>query len=262
MSSVTGGLSDGLAKGILNQDDTQLVADGVPTYLLMVDGFLANDPDNASVLLAGAKLYSAYGGTFVKDAARGKAMTEKAFTYALKGSCIREKLLCDVKEVPFPVFETRLKDFDKGELPAIYTLATTWTGWIQTHSADWNAVADIAKVKALLVWADGVNPAYDNGSISLYLGALATILPPAMGGKPDEGKAYFEKAISISDGHNLMAKTLYAERYARMVFDRALHDRLLKEVVAAEPKVEGLTLMNVLAQQKAKELLESADSYF
>ncbi len=50
--------------------------------------------------------------------------------------------------------------------------------------------------------------------------------------------------------------------YARLVFDRPLFERLLKEVLAADPHVPGITLMNVVAQQRATKLLESADDYF
>ena len=54
----------------------------------------------------------------------------------------------------------------------------------------------------------------------------------------------------------------YAHTYARLMFDRPLHDRLLKEVMAADPAVPGYTLNNVLAQQQARQLLNSADDYF
>ena len=59
-----------------------------------------------------------------------------------------------------------------------------------------------------------------------------------------------------------MAKVLYAERYARLLFDRELHDRLLVEVLAADAHSPGLTLSNTLAQEQARLLLESGDEYF
>ena len=59
-----------------------------------------------------------------------------------------------------------------------------------------------------------------------------------------------------------MAKVEFARRYARLVFDRPLHDRLLNEVLQAPANVPGLTLSNTLAQRSARELLKSADSYF
>jgi hypothetical protein len=59
-----------------------------------------------------------------------------------------------------------------------------------------------------------------------------------------------------------MAKVEFARHYARLMFDRALHDRLLHEVLATDPEAPGRTLSNVLAQQQAQQLLDSAAEYF
>ena len=103
---------------------------------------------------------------------------------------------------------------------------------------------------------------HDNGRAQLYLAVLNTLVPPSLGGRPEVGRGYFEKAIEISQGRDLMAKVEFARRYARMVFDRELHDRLLHEVLAADARVPGLVLSNVLAQQEAAKLLASSRDYF
>jgi hypothetical protein len=48
-----------LGAGVLNQDDPQTVADGLPAYLLLVDGLLTSSPDDADLLLTGATLNGA-----------------------------------------------------------------------------------------------------------------------------------------------------------------------------------------------------------
>ena len=50
--------------------------------------------------------------------------------------------------------------------------------------------------------------------------------------------------------------------YARLLYERDLHDRLLNEVLEADPVVPGYTLTNTLAQRDAEVLLQSADAYF
>jgi hypothetical protein len=55
---------------------------------------------------------------------------------------------------------------------------------------------------------------------------------------------------------------LYAEKYARLVFNRELHDRLLHEVVAADISHSSHRLVDVLARQRAKKLLSNANDYF
>ena len=59
-----------------------------------------------------------------------------------------------------------------------------------------------------------------------------------------------------------MTKVIYAEQYARLIFDQQLHDRLLGEVLAAKVNVEGITLTNRIAQERARDLLESGNDYF
>ena len=44
------------------------------------------------------------------------------------------------------------------------------------------------------------------------------------------------------------------------MFNKELHDRLLNEVIAADPNHPGLTLSNTLAQEKARVLLN--EEYF
>ena len=59
-----------------------------------------------------------------------------------------------------------------------------------------------------------------------------------------------------------MARVLYAEKYARMMFDREQHDKLLKQVVESDTGPQDQILINTLAKQRAAELLLHADEYF
>ncbi|MDB4151042.1 TRAP transporter TatT component family protein [Pseudomonadales bacterium] len=76
------------------------------------------------------------------------------------------------------------------------------------------------------------------------------------------GRKHFERAIEIAAGQYLMTKVIFAEQYAKLTFDKDLYDQLLTEVLAANPVVEGITLTNVLAQQRAQVLLAESDDYF
>jgi hypothetical protein len=102
----------------------------------------------------------------------------------------------------------------------------------------------------------------NNGDAYLYMAVMESFLPPAMGGKPELAKKNFEQAIEISDGSNLMAKLLFAEKYARLVFDKQLHDQLLEEVINANVEINDSTLINSIAQHKARLLLSQSDEYF
>jgi hypothetical protein len=103
---------------------------------------------------------------------------------------------------------------------------------------------------------------FSPGAVEHYLGVIKTLRPPALGGKFDQGRAHFEKAIEISGGRDLMVKVDYARYYARTLYEQDLHDRLLTEVLEADPIQDGMTLFNTLAQREARVLLESGSEYF
>ena len=261
-TSATSRLADNLSSAILNQDDPETVEAGAPSYLLLVDSLIEGDPQNEDLLLAGSKLYGAYASAFIREPERAKRLARKARDYGDRALCAHDARLCNVLERPYDDFAAAISTLKVNDVPVLYAGGTAWAGWIQANSSDWNAIASLSKVKAMMVRGVELDETYSHGQAHLYLGVFATLLPPALGGKPEEGRMHFERAIELSAGHDLMAKVEYARRYARIIYDRPLHDRLLREVLAADAVVPGLTLSNVLAQRQAKELLASADSYF
>lgn len=253
-------MADNLTAGILNQQDVATAREGIPAYLLLIDGLIEGDPANRGLLLAGARLYGAYGGALVEDPARAKRLSAHAFDYARRAVCSGDAALCGALDQPFEPFAAAVHA--SRDPAALFALASAWAGRIQANAEDWNAIADIPKVQALLERVVALDPAHAGGEPYLYLGVLATLRPASLGGQPEQGKAFFEKALALSQGRNQMVRVLYAEKYARLVFDRELHDRLLQEAIEADPRAPGLTLINTLAQQRATALLASGDEYF
>jgi hypothetical protein len=262
MRRATNQFADNLTNAILDQDDPATVRDGVPAYLLLVDGLIGSDPQNPEILLAGAKLYGAYVGAFVDEGERTQRLANRAYDYAKRALCVREKDLCTALDGSFDTFQSALEKSGRGDVATIYGFAAAWAGKIQVNAGDWNAIADLPKLQALLLRIADIAPQYDSGGAYLYLGVINSIRPASLGGKPEDGKAYFEKALLLSGGRNQMVRVLYAQFYARLVFDQGLHDGLLNAVLAADPVAPQLTLINMLAKRKAKVLLESGKDYF
>ena len=261
VSSLTGKFADNLSYAVVNNNDLETVKTGGPAYLLMIDGLLRDDPDNEDLLRAAANLYTAYTDIYVEDRERAGKLTDKALDYAFRALCSGSGV-CNLRKTDFAGFTACFQDTDKKDVPFLFTLGTAWAGWIQARQEDWNAVADIARVEILMQRVVELDETYQDGSAHLYLGILSTLIPPALGGKPEEGRRHFERAMEISGGKNFMIMVNYARQYARLMFDRELHDRLLRTVVNANPETEGYTLINTLARQQASELLENADDYF
>lgn len=253
-----------LSAAMMDNDDPALVAAGSASYLLLLDALVRQEPDSPVFRQAAASLNSAYAGAFVKDPQRAAALTSKALAYASEALCLQVDEMCNIRDMPVAELQLRLAKLDDAEddVPGLYILGTAWAGWIQTHSDDFNAVADLPRVEAIMQRVVALDERYQSGAAHLYLGVIATAIPPALGGRPEKGRQHFEKAIALSEGHNLMAKVYFAKNYARGVFDREMHDTLLQEVKAADPRWPGWTLSNTLAQQEADALLKSADEYF
>ncbi|MGH8693207.1 MAG: TRAP transporter TatT component family protein, partial [Burkholderiales bacterium] len=220
-------------------------------------------PDNPQIALAAAQIYSFYASNFVTEPERKKRLAERGLRYARAALCMELDDLCETLKTPFAEFSDEVEEIEDDEqVPLLYGFTVAWATWVQANVDDWNAIADVPKIEALLNKIVALKPRHDRGTPYIYLGVLSSQLPPAMGGKPERAKAYFERALTISGERNLMAQVYYAKQYARMAFDRKLHDQLLEEVLEADPRERGLTLSNTLAQQEARELLAGSKDFF
>jgi hypothetical protein len=262
ISSVTSGFAEDLSTAILDNPDVSMVRDGAPAYLLLMDGLLAQAPNSVELLSQAALLNSAYAAAFVTEPERGMALQNKALDLSQRAVCAGIRDGCELRTRKFADYEAWLQTVKANQVPLLYRLGTTWAGWIQANADDFAAIAELGRVKSLMARVIELDESYDFGGPHLYMGVFETLLPPGLGGRPEIGREHFERAIELSGGVHLLTKVMYADQYARLVFDRELHDHLLNDVLVTEPRVAGLTLMNVIAQQQAAELLESADAYF
>lgn len=260
VSIATHRLAESLGGALLNQEDPETVRSGAPAYLLLLDGLIADAPEDATLLLAGARLYSAYAGGLVEERERRQQMTTKAKHFANRALCRLEPELCELQQMPFEQFNVSLYGRNSAELEPLFVMAASWAGWIQAHGDDWNALADLSRVENLLQYIIDREPTYARGRAQLYLGVIRSQLPAAMGGDPERGRDHFQRALDYSENRDLMAKVEFARSYARLVFNQALHDRLLDEVLAADPREPDLTLSNTLAQRLARSM--KREDYF
>jgi hypothetical protein len=148
VSGLTSKMADDLAYTILNSDDLETVREGVPAYLLLIDSFLHSDPENENLLLAASSLNGSY--SIFADEERAKLLTAKSFSYALKAACIASERLCNFRSLEFQKFRRITDDLRMDDLPVAYAVGVAWTGWIQANSGDWNAIAELAKVRYLM----------------------------------------------------------------------------------------------------------------
>ena len=263
VSNITDNLARNLSDAVLNQEDPKIVRDGAPAYLLLLDSLVAGNPENPVILSSASDLYASYSAIFVNDANRSKILSERALKYSKKALCISYEDSCNWDDYSFDDFNLSLDDFDMKYSDLLLTYSTSYLVYIRSHSNDWNAIARLPYIESALEYYVEKNPETENiDSVYTYLGILSTLLPPALGGDYEKGKRYFENAIEFSGDQNLSAKVEYALSYARPLYDRELHDKLLLEVISSNPVKKNYTLLNVIAKEQASSMLEDADEYF
>lgn len=269
--------SSNLNQAVMSNNDAQTVMQGLPAYLILLDGFIQSDPEDEDLLMASSRLMNAYSGLIssrlelAEDAddiqqqilrTQQKKLSDKALQRAAKAICIYDDDYCDLITIKYAEFKERLKEIDEDDIDMLYSLGSVWASWLQMNTDDWNATAKLPQIKLIMETVIKLDEKWQNAGAHMYMGVLNSFLPASLGGKPDSGKQHFETAISLTNGNNLMAKVLYAQYYARLIFNQSLHEKLLTEVLTAKDSQTNLTLLNTLAKQKAKALQASAEDYF
>ena len=254
--------AEDLSATVLEFDDPETIKKGLPAYLILMSSMIKGDPENPDLLESGAKLYGAYASGFADSEESKRALANRAFDYASRAMCIRDERFCDVKSMSYFEFEKLLASIEKPQAEHLLIFISSWAGVIEANSSDWNAVAELPKVKAGILCVLEIDETVSNGNAHLYMAVMESLLPPTLGGKPELAKKHYDRAIEVSNGTNQMAKVLYAEKYARMMFDRELHDELLQQVIDADTGPQDQLLINTLARQRAAELLLDGDDYF
>ena len=252
-----------LSEGFMHQNDVELVREGAPAFLLMLDALAEAHPDNPAVLIAAADAQIAYATGFVdkEQKARTKAMYLKAKTYGLR-ALAKNKPFSRALEGSQDEFVQSLRGFKKKDAEALFTTASAWVMWIIASSDSPAALGGMPKVLAMMERVQQLDPGIREGGVDLFYGIYYTVLPLGGGRDLEKALACFERSMKVSGPDYLMARVTFAEFYARYAFDQELFESTLKDVLAAEPKESRFTLMNAVAKTRAQTLLDQVGDLF
>jgi len=244
------------------QTDIELVCQGAPAYLLMIDSLLVSSPKDRGLLRTGAKSYSAYTATLAEcqggEEGRIGPIAGKAKLYGLR--LLGQYLHLDGGPDD-TLLDRDLAQLKRRDVPDIFWGTFGWLTWVKAQHGSPEAIADIVPIEKIMKRLLELDEAYQGGSIHLFFGAYYAAKPAMFGGRPDLSKIHFERALALARHRFLLTQITYAETLARATFDQQLHDRLLKEVLAFPlDSVPEFGLSNRIAVNRAKRLLE--ENYF
>jgi hypothetical protein len=258
-------LIDDVAIAANKSDDTALVEQAAPTFILLLEGLLEKNPDNRRLLIGAAQSYTSYAALIeIEDPERARRLYKRGKTHSLAALSCNERV-APLLSAPFAEFLSVPSLLKEKDLPSVFWTASSWGAWISTNTGSMAALADLPRVILLMEWVLEQDEAYFYGSPHVFLGVYHAALPPTLGGNPEKSLAHFRRAEELTEGRSLIVHAQMARFYARQIFDRDLYESLLHKVLSAPTEDEAgseLTLQNELARNMARQLLLETDDFF
>lgn len=263
-------LTDDLAEGVMQQKDLQLIKEGAPAYLLIIESLIYNNPDQRDYLLGGIQTFSSYSGAFVNEPARQAIFKDKVTKW---GNALLNTYPAYRKYDRIPTVEKEAKEkaytdfiqsIKKKDVPYLFWgFYGQWSGLLSGGLSDPSLFMLLPRVVALAEKIYQLDDRFMGGMPHLFFGVYHCAYPEAFGGSFEKGKKEFDEAIGISEGKMLLFKVLYAEFYYKPQYDREGYKTLLKEVLEFDlDTAPDLWMMNWMAQEQARKLWDDIENVF
>jgi hypothetical protein len=158
-------------------------------------------------------------------------------------------------------WEEAVKSTDEKSVPALYWYASNLGKWARAQGFT-VVLSNRDRIKATMTQCLRANPDYFYAAPHRYFGAYYSVAPAFAGGDVDKSKSHFEESLTRAPSY-LATKVLMADVYATKKQDRALFEKLLKEVVAADATTDPEIIPEQeLEKKKAEDLLKRAEDLF
>jgi hypothetical protein len=253
---LTGTVINPAVGNLQKQSDIDLVCEGAPSYLLMIDSLIESSPANRDLLLNGTQAYSGSTAALISC----NAPPERVVAISSKAQLYGRRLLSfylPVEDGSADKLDDALSRLTAKNGRYLFWGAFGWLSWVQQQQGSPASMADLVVIEKIMQRLLDLDETIENGSPHLFFGALYGAKPVLIGGDPKQSRIHFERALEISKRSYLIVQTTYAETYCRMTFNQELHDSLLREVLEFPlENSPSQTLVNQIAKRKATQLLE------
>ena len=218
------------------------------------------NPDHyeAMIYLCRGKYLLADGHTDEVDAK--KKIFEEGITWGERAMATNPDFRKKMKETEGEV-EDSLSLLNRKQIDSIY--------WTATNLGKWAANSGIAtrlkykgRIKKMINRVGELDKEYFYHAFDRFYGAYYAIAPGFAGGDINKSKDSFDRSIKMSKNY-LGTKVLKAKHWATKAGDKKVFTKLLKEVLAANPKADKKIMPeNIIEQRKAKKLLSKTNELF
>jgi tetratricopeptide (TPR) repeat protein len=271
----------GSADVFTGDPDPELVGDALPFAIKMYEALLAKNPKHQGLLLTTGSLFVMYANAFIQGPAE---MLDPVDSYyerldsmdRAKKLYIRGKdILYSALEYKFPGFSAAtvqddtlaplLKKCKKDDVPLLYWTAAGGFAAYSIDVFDFSLGYNIPEWGAMMARAYELDPNFNEGAIDEFYIQYYASLPDSMGGDKDKAEIHFKQALEKSGGLTASPYVSYAKSVcadAQNPNYDAFIENLEKALAIDTDEVKSNRLVNILAQRKAKHMLDYADDYF
>jgi predicted anti-sigma-YlaC factor YlaD len=260
-------------------NDPLLVRDAVPFGLKTMEGLLSENPHHERLLATLAANFTQYTYAFIQADA-DRADLEGKLDAARAGRDRARNLYLRAREYGLRAIDERhhglgarlragrdlgpvLAKFEKRDVNLLYWTASSWALAISNGKGDMALVAGLPTPIAMMERALALDESWGEGALHEFFVTYDAIRSVAEGGGVERAKAHLERALQLSMNKKLGPRVAWAEGVLVQQQDRAAFERELKAVLSADAEeVPKYTLVNILAQQRARMLLDHVDDLF
>jgi hypothetical protein len=268
-------ISSGYMRGFW---DYEIARAGTASAIMQLEAMHSVSPQNEALALALASAYIGHAFGYV-ELDMEKASAEHQYAKATRLRLRAELLYRRARDLALATMRTRdpaLDELLKGEpaafadylereydsaddLAPVFWTASAWGSMLgQTDALD--AAVDLPMIRVMIEHVIKRDPGYESGAGLVFLGGLLAQTPPAFGGDLDKAKAYFERALALTQRRSHVVQLNYAKLYAATIGDQALFHALLNEIMAPEDQGSDVRMSNKIARMHAEVLLAKAQA--
>lgn len=248
----------------LRSDDPDLVGDGLPTSLLLLEGMLETSPGRRDVAQLAGLLSFAEAFAFLEDESPERA--SRLYRRGLEHSWSafgRAGIERAIRDGTFEELHAALPGIRRDDAEALLWVCANWAMWIELNREQPRAAADLARLLPLAERVADLDEELFWGMPRILLGALHAGRPVTLGGDPVRSRAEFERAFAISGRNLLLAQVFFARFWCVQTFEAEAFETSLREVLDAPPGLlPDAELLNRIARRKAEALLARAEEIF
>ncbi len=270
--NATGSFMEDVVTAFFEEEDIDFAKQAIPANLKLLDGLIkGSNYENDDLLLKGCKLYGMYAMGFLEDTETDKKLEKenlkkasyfykKAKEYGMK-ILVKNNDFKNVLDKDFSEFEKMMIAFNKKDIETLFWTAFAWGSFINLNRNSVEAVADLPKVKALVLRVLELDETYFYGLPHLFM-IVYYSMPKMFGGDIDKAKEEYDKIKNISGDKFVLADFFAAKYYAVQKQDKKMFLELLSKVEEVSDDVIPEKLFTMVARKKAGILKLKADDLF